>query len=206
MPFLHAGVDFLRTKGGDHNSYKSPDSVNWLDWSLKETNSDVFDYYKGLIELRKSYSAFSMSTQEEIEAHLTFFSEDATSLIQLPDQMIGYQIDAAANSEHGEDLVVLFNGKLEAQSVTLPAGNYTVLVDANSVDAEGIKVIEGGSYEMPASSALVLETTSKAVGDAGEDAGTDSNRYFILFGFISAGAILILILILYRRKHSSSGQ
>ena len=204
MPFLHAGVDFLRTKGGDHNSYKSPDAVNWLDWSLKEANSDVFDYYKGLIELRKAYSAFSMSTQEEIEANLTFFSADPASLIQIPDQMIGYQIDAAANTEHSEDLIVLFNGKMEAQNVALPAGNYTVLVDATSVDAEGIKVIEGGNYEMPASSALILETASKAVVDASSDAGTDSGNYFVLLGFISAGAILVLVLILYRRKHNKS--
>lgn len=206
MPFLHAGVDFLRTKGGDHNSYKSPDTVNWLDWSLKESNSEVFDYYKGLIELRKSYSAFSMTTQEEIEANLTFFSADTASLVQIPEQMIGYHIDAAANSEHGEDLIVLFNGKLEAQTVTLPAGNYTVLVDATSVNAEGIKVIEGGSYEMPASSALILETASKAVVDAGVDSRTDSGNYYILLGFISAAAILVLIWILYRRKQNQSAK
>ena len=29
---LHAGQEFMRTKYGDHNSYKSPDSINQMDW------------------------------------------------------------------------------------------------------------------------------------------------------------------------------
>ncbi|NMB20974.1 MAG: type I pullulanase, partial [Firmicutes bacterium] len=32
IPFLHGGQDFARTKGGDPNSYQSPDHVNQIDW------------------------------------------------------------------------------------------------------------------------------------------------------------------------------
>ena len=35
-PFIHAGQEFARTKGGDENSYKSPDSVNQFDWNRVE--------------------------------------------------------------------------------------------------------------------------------------------------------------------------
>ena len=39
IPFLHAGVDFMRSKptdtGYDENSYESPDSVNQLRWDRK---------------------------------------------------------------------------------------------------------------------------------------------------------------------------
>jgi len=47
VPFIHAGMEFLRTKGGDDNSYQSPDEINMLDWSMKSKNIDVINYYKG---------------------------------------------------------------------------------------------------------------------------------------------------------------
>ena len=52
----------LRTKDGDENSYKSSDAINNIDWSvLKEGNREyeTMLYYKGLIELRKTYGIFS---------------------------------------------------------------------------------------------------------------------------------------------------
>ena len=35
IPFLHAGVEMMRTKKGDGNSYKSGDETNMIDWSRK---------------------------------------------------------------------------------------------------------------------------------------------------------------------------
>lgn len=62
IPFIHAGQEFLRTKGGDHNSYMSSDEVNHMDWSRTETHSDVVDYLKAAIEIRKSYDVFRQTT------------------------------------------------------------------------------------------------------------------------------------------------
>ena len=61
-PFWQAGEEMLRTKGGDENSYKSSDAVNNIDWSvLKEGNREyeTMQYYKGLIEMRKSFDIFT---------------------------------------------------------------------------------------------------------------------------------------------------
>ena len=57
-PFLNGGQEFLRTKQGDENSYKSSDSINAIDLGFKEKYSDVFNVYRGLIALRKDFSAF----------------------------------------------------------------------------------------------------------------------------------------------------
>ncbi len=62
MPFWQAGEEMLRTKGGDENSYKSSDEVNNINWSvLKEGNAEyeMMLYYKGLIEMRKTFGIFS---------------------------------------------------------------------------------------------------------------------------------------------------
>ena len=48
----------MRTKYGDHNSYKSPDSINQMDWLRRATFNNEVDYMKGLIELRKSTQLF----------------------------------------------------------------------------------------------------------------------------------------------------
>lgn len=58
IPFLQAGEEFMRTKGGDGNSYKSGDAVNKLDWKLMIKNLDCVRYYRGLIALRKSNRVF----------------------------------------------------------------------------------------------------------------------------------------------------
>src|SRR5690606_19467422 len=58
IPFLHAGVEFLRTKQGDRNSYKSPDKINQLHWCRKERYLHIFHYFQGLIALRKAHPAF----------------------------------------------------------------------------------------------------------------------------------------------------
>ncbi len=61
-PFWQAGEEMLRTKDGDENSYQSSDAINNINWSvLKEGNREheTMLYYKGLIEMRKTYGIFA---------------------------------------------------------------------------------------------------------------------------------------------------
>ncbi len=56
-PFFLAGEEMLRTKGGDHNSYKSSDAVNNIDWEALTMDSDAYGMvltYQQLIALRKA--------------------------------------------------------------------------------------------------------------------------------------------------------
>ena len=59
IPFILAGQEFMRTKGGDGNSYRSGDKVNMLDWSRASREWDTVNYYRGLIELRKHNPVFA---------------------------------------------------------------------------------------------------------------------------------------------------
>ena len=51
--FMLAGEEFLRTKGGDHNSYQSSYRVNELDYSLKIKHADMVETYKKLISFKQ---------------------------------------------------------------------------------------------------------------------------------------------------------
>ena len=61
-PFFLAGEEMLRTKGGDHNSYNSPDSVNNIDWDALTQASDVMlmrNFYRQLIHMRRANDFFT---------------------------------------------------------------------------------------------------------------------------------------------------
>ena len=75
LPFIHAGNEFLRNKFGYHNTYNSPLSVNAIDWEYKVTYNDFYQYVRGLIQLRKTYSSLRLKTVEEIRQKLHFIEE-----------------------------------------------------------------------------------------------------------------------------------
>ena len=48
-PFMQAGEEFARTKKGIKDSYRSPASINQLDWGRAARFHGLVDYYRGLI-------------------------------------------------------------------------------------------------------------------------------------------------------------
>ncbi|HLR21496.1 MAG TPA: type I pullulanase [Tissierellaceae bacterium] len=74
IPFFHGGNEFLRTKCMVRNSYKSPISINAIDWALKEKNLKYFNYFKDLINLRKEFKEFRLNNKKDIQERLRFFN------------------------------------------------------------------------------------------------------------------------------------
>jgi pullulanase len=107
ISFLHAGTEFLRSKKGIENSYNKPDSINAIDWNLKTTNSDVFNYVQQLISLRKEHPAFRMQTAAQIQNNLQF--------LQSPPGVVGYRINGSALKDKWKDIQVWFNGNATGQ-------------------------------------------------------------------------------------------
>ncbi len=126
VPFLHAGVDFLRTKGGDHNSYDASDAVNQLNWVRKANNVDSFEYYKGIIEIRKAFDSFKMVDKADIDSNLTFLYPDGYGLI-------GYNL-----TKNDEDILVYHNAGKQANDIVLPSGAWKLLSDRSNVSLDGI--------------------------------------------------------------------
>lgn len=62
--FMLAGDEFLRTKGGDSNSYSSSYKVNELDYSLKIQNNDVFEIFRTLIAFKQNTKALHLDTDK----------------------------------------------------------------------------------------------------------------------------------------------
>ncbi|MDE1548187.1 type I pullulanase [Jeotgalibaca caeni] len=115
IPFIHAGQEFLRTKDGVENSYKSPDAINRLDWSLRDSQMDAVEYVKGLIALRKSEPLFRLRTAEEIALHMEVWKAEHYQVMwQVEDEIQLYY--------------VYFNGNGHAVETKVELGDYEVLV------------------------------------------------------------------------------
>ncbi|MGQ7875136.1 type I pullulanase [Bacillus sp. 1A] len=149
IPFLHAGQEFMRTKYGDHNSYKSPDSINQMDWLRRAAFNNEVDYMKGLIELRKKYSAFRMTSPEQIKKHIAF--------MDTPKNVVAYSIKG--NGNKNEYFMVTHNANKEAVDITLPSkGPWKVLVDGKQAGSKTLYVVHDNKIKVPALSSLVLKT------------------------------------------------
>ncbi len=149
VPFLHAGVELLRSKRGVENSYESPDSINRIDWSRKARYPDVFGYFKNLIRLRKNHPAFRMSTSEQIRQHLRFLDTEDPNFV-------AYQLSDHANGDAWPDILVLYNGNRSVQAFTLPKGTWTVVLDAEAIDEKGLRTMWNNAIQVPPISAMVL--------------------------------------------------
>ncbi|MCM3042765.1 type I pullulanase [Paenibacillus motobuensis] len=112
IPFIHAGQEFMRTKQGVENSYKSSIEINQMDWQrCAEHQSDVL-YMCSLIKLRQSHPAFRLRTAREIRRHLHFE--------QAPDHAIAYTLRNHAGGDPNRHLYVLYNANPEPTTLQLP--------------------------------------------------------------------------------------
>lgn len=72
VPFIHAGLEFMRTKNGVENSYNSGDEVNKFDWNLRDKNVELVKMTRDLIRLRKSIKEFRFTSNTLINEKVTF--------------------------------------------------------------------------------------------------------------------------------------
>ena len=80
IPFMLAGEEFARTKHGDHNSYRSPDSINSINWTRSVRYKQLVDYYKGLIRIRKSFSPLRDNTTKAVNDGYIVYNGQTISL------------------------------------------------------------------------------------------------------------------------------
>jgi type I pullulanase len=160
IDFILAGEEMGRSKDGDENSYKSPASLNMIDWSLIETNADLVSYYKGMFELRKAFSPFTAGTSDSADD-----SYSVTRMVSVSTsvQTLAYTFHNTAEGEW-DTVAVIFNGSQSPVSYTLKKDKDETLTDdmqwvivANDSSAGVSKLgeVSGLTFEVPAASAVI---------------------------------------------------
>ena len=129
VPFMLSGEELLRSKKGVHNSFESPDSINQLNWDNKLRYPQVFEYYKNLIQLRKSYPHFHLGSAEQVRKNLEF--------LDTPKGVVAYQISATDDCIV-RNLIVILNATRQEQTISVPQRRYRVICANGAIDIKGL--------------------------------------------------------------------
>ncbi len=172
--FMLAGEEFLRSKPttadnaysnhphryktGEYvfadNSYRSPDSVNELDYSLAEKHADVVNFYSGLIKIKRTFSQFRIENRDVLKDCLRVGRADG-----------GKVVYAVRDPESDEFAFVLLNAGETAERVKLPRGAYRIYVDCDRASGDKsspLATLVGDEIIVPARSALVMTASLAA--------------------------------------------
>jgi len=134
VPFILSGEEMLRDKKGVHNSFNSPDSINHLDWNNLKAYPQVFNYYSGLINLRKNHPAFRLGSADLVRKHLEF----------LPVQkcLVAFRLKGHAGGDKWNNIYVILNANPELRTVNIPKGKYTIVCANGEVKESGLGEME----------------------------------------------------------------
>jgi pullulanase len=170
IPFMHAGQEILRQKINyvkddatgkyfyifDSNSNTSSDETNSIKWENKEKNIAVFNYYKGLIKLRKEHPTFRRITKSSVNEGLIFHDE---WLPKDGDRCIAYNLIDPKNkleSEKWKNVIILMNPYPEKKSFSIPDGEWAVVVSGNKSGTEVLSKISNTKLEVEGISIVVM--------------------------------------------------
>lgn len=154
IPFMLSGEEFARTKVNEdgtlnENSYHASDKVNAIGWQRKFENIKLYEYYKGLIQLRSNHPVFRLNTSAQIQKSLKFMAVNKANVI-------AYTLTCEPEiKEPWQQIVVAFNTNKEAVEVTLPYQNWVIVVNKEKAGIHKLEEINNGKLILPAQSACV---------------------------------------------------
>lgn len=122
--FLLSGEEFARTKDGHENTFKSPISLNRLDWKRAYEYEALRTYYEGLIALRKQLPGLCDKSETAGERIYGYWKNPGAA---------GYFVE---NRKEGEDtpwetLYIIYNSTEKTVETELPKGEWEILLDKN---------------------------------------------------------------------------
>ncbi len=133
------------------NSYRSPDSVNAVNWELLDTNSDMVSFYKELIKIKKTFAQFGITTKEQIDSLVVVKDTN------LKDGVAVYAVKAPDSNEYA---VIVLNNNSAKKTVAVPQGAYSVFVEGDDANATtALRTFTGAEVEVGALSAVIMTAT-----------------------------------------------
>ncbi|MFV0484018.1 MAG: type I pullulanase [Bacteroidales bacterium] len=129
VPFIHAGTELLRSKQGVENSYRSPDSINKIDWNRKDTFPEVTEYLKNIIQLRKNHPAFRIRKIEELQRNLSFNG------FHIPGVVAFYLLNNT-NKDSWRSILVILNNNETPIKIPVSNGTWQLMVECDTFFVE----------------------------------------------------------------------
>lgn len=157
--FMLSGEEFGRTKNGNGNSYNATAELNQLSWTQAWKNTDLVEYYRGLVALRKRLPALCDKSAQAWKRILP---------IRADGQVVSFLEENSSACESSEKIwkriLITYNASGRAVTVRLPETDtvWMILADTqNSFLWRDCKE-KTGSIVVPAVSGLILGEKAEA--------------------------------------------
>ncbi len=139
------------------NSYKSPDSVNAIDWTKRIENDEMIEFYKNLIQIKRNTPFFQFETTEELKNALVFIDTDTD------DGVAVYGIKY-------EDIFVIIalNANDSDAEIAIPVAEFQTVLNGMEINAEGLEgqQVTDGKLTVGAYSASVVYAAADGIDTA----------------------------------------
>ena len=154
IPFWMAGEEFARTKYGDHNSYKSPDSINSINWTRTIRYKELVDYYKGLIKIRKAFSPLRDNTTKAVNDGYIVYNGQSISLTMKNDTEGEWRMISVIVNNSEQPCAPQFKSQFD-----MPMGWYVIANGENASD-EAICKFDPNKAIPPRSALIIIDAES----------------------------------------------
>jgi pullulanase/glycogen debranching enzyme len=136
----------------DRNSYEKDNETNYLNYHHRDLNRELFDYYMGLIELRKQHPIFSSAPKEAVE----FLKNDYEFVITFK-----LNSKKAGKFAGKADFIVILNGSSTTATVNLPKGKWSMIANEKKVSLMKPLATASKAVTLPATSGIILMQAGK---------------------------------------------
>ena len=157
ITMIHSGQEFAKTKiiaktptddphegKIDHNSYQKNNSTNWLNFDDIDLNRTLYDYYRGLIEIRKASPALRKAKPKEIR-----IDHNGNPLL------VQFQVDGSSTGDIYNYYVVLNGNSYPFENLDLPDGTWELLANHDIASEQSFGVMSD-QVDIPAHSGILL--------------------------------------------------
>ncbi len=157
ISMIHTGQEFARSKiiaktpcpdgdvgKMDHNSYQKDNETNWINFDDVRLNSSLFDYYRGLIHIRKHSPAL-----RKCEPHEISFQHYGNPLV------ITFYISGYESGDLNDYYVLLNATGDEKAKCRLPEGTWEVIANKDIASLQSFDLVKQSIKIEPQSGMLL---------------------------------------------------
>ena len=157
MTMIHTGQEFGRSKiivdsdakdpdigKIDHNSYQKDNETNWLNFDVMDLNRDLYNYYRGLIDIRLSSPALRKADPEEIS-----FDHFDNPLL------LSFYISGISSGDMYDYYVILNANWADSISHHLPMGSWELIANKQIASSQAFDILSD-IIEVQAKSGVIL--------------------------------------------------
>jgi pullulanase len=120
-----------RSKRGHHDSYRSPDEINQIEWSKKSEFANLFRFTKNCIELRRQHPAFRMHDSNLVREKLSFFPKYIPGVV-------AYELKEHANGDSWKTILLFFNGNNYSLEYAVPEKRWLIVAQNGEIEPHGL--------------------------------------------------------------------